>query len=170
MRSYLRTVSPRTRSSSSGQREKMYVGIFAVTLVWGVWNFRGVFINEEPASTQPGAAAPAAARSAVAVTTPVTVQAAGFSLAHPYVAPRWNADPFHRNWRNATHIARPGQNEQRQATLRLSAVVIRPNIRYAVINGHILKVGQSYEGHTLIPIDSSAVLMDDNGREVKLEL
>lgn len=149
-------------------REKIYMGIFAVTLVWGVWNFQDTIFGEPEkgkatTSVTPQPALPAAATG--------NILRAGISADQAYTPPEWNSDPFHRQWRNAqTRGARASSKTGPRSYLRLSAVVIRSDARYAVINGHILQEGQFFEGRRVVRIWPSKVHLHDNGTEVTLEL
>ena len=150
-------------------REKLYLGIFAVTLVWGVWNFKDTLFGDSAKVESTPAATP---QPVVAEATPAVIQRAGLIPDIAYTPPEWNRDPFHRKWRNApTKIAPRGIiDDEEKSDLKLTAVVIRPDVRYAVINGQILKVGQLIEGRKVMRIENSKVVLVDKGTEVTLKL
>lgn len=149
-------------------REKLYLGIFAVTLVWGVWNFKDSLFGESAKDESTPAATP---QPVVAEATPADIQRALLVPDFAYTPPEWNRDPFHRKWRNApTKIMQRVIDDEEIIDLKLTAVVIRPDIRYAVINGQILKVGQFIEGRKVVRIENSKVLLVNKGTEVTLKL
>jgi len=153
---------------SLSSREKLYLGIFAVTLVWGVWNFRDtLFGDSAKVESTPAATSPPAA----ALAPPLNIQVAGFIPDQTYAVPEWDRDPFHRKWRNAPMQSAPtAVDDEERFDLRLTAVVIRPDVRYAVINGKILQVGQFIEGRKVVRIEETKVLLIDRGTEVTLKL
>ena len=143
-------------------RERLYLGIFIVALIWGVYNYRHVIFQADTATPATPAATVAATTPEQAV--PVVTRAAIVD----YTPPEWLADPFHRDWR---HGARPAEvSRAKPVPLTLSAVVVRDQVRYAVINGRIVREGQMIEGRRVLAIEDSGVLVDDNGVEVTLTL
>jgi hypothetical protein len=154
-------------------RERLYIGIFGVALLWGGWNYRHLFTSEDAA---PPAPRPQAA--VVAQTTPKTVApqrarlvARTDSGAAVQPVPPWSKDPFYRSWRNANRAAASKPRATRPSTpLSVTAIVVRPQARYAVINGKIIREGQSIAGRKVLKIEESGVTVMENGVEVTLNL
>ena len=148
------------------RREQVFGLIFLVSLVWGVWNYRHLLTAKDFAAqtasqsaTPASVAAPAASEVLPASETPETVHAS------------WGSDPFNRPWRMTRTVApvTPGVVVKKGA-LKLSAIVVRPDKRYAIINGTIVREGDSVAGRRVTRIESSKVLLDDQGVEVTLTL
>ena len=148
-------------------RERAYMIVFAVALVWGGWNYRHLFKSDDKAA--PGTIAPVAAQTAVAPepVAPIRVRAA-VARDEAYLAPPWSGDPFQRDWRGVTVATQA--TKTRSIPLNLSAIVVRPNVKYAVINGKIVREGQTIAGRTVTRIEETLVLLDDKGVEVTLSL
>lgn len=155
------------RSLSS--RERIYVVVFFLALAWGGWNYRHLFESGQAVtpSAQP------VARAAFEVSVP-----AGSTNIRPAEAassgvPEWGPDPFHRAWRTSNAAAGPPSSAKARkpgASLKLSAIVVRPDSRYAVINGGIVREGAIVAGRRVLRIESSRVVVDENGTEVTLSL
>ena len=148
------------------RRERLYAGIFVVALIWGGWNYRQMFFSSKP---DPKPARPAAAASIPGTATTMARQVPEPATRTHYVAPEWMGDPFNRTWRftQAITVQKP---RPKPLPLQLTAVVVRPGKRYAVINGQIVRVGQSIAGRRVLAIEESEVRVDDNGVEVTLTL
>lgn len=160
---------------SLSRREQIYLGVFALALLWGIWNFRaslGFGPSTTPAAaTQTGAPPPAATATAPAAGTtasPAVVRKAGSSGA--YSAPDWGSDPMHRRWRSTNTVAAAPARRKTGSPLRLTAVVVREDARYAIINGRVMRVGDQIEGRRVQSIEPSGVILDEKGIEVRLSL
>ena len=148
------------------RREQAFGLIFLVSLAWGAWNYRHMFTAGPP--TTQDAALPVAVGSPLAPPsdeTPSPVDAA------EVVGASWGGDPFNRPWRLTRTVTShaPGVVPNRGA-LKLSAIVVRPDKRYAIINGTIVREGDEVAGRRVTRIESSKVLLDDQGVEVTLTL
>jgi hypothetical protein len=153
---------------SLSTREKIYVGILILALFWGAWNYRHVFMGP-PASTH--GQEPTVSVAAVTVSERI-MNSTRFDSGSQRV-PDWGPDPFHRSWRGSNATAAPAtaaKGRPARAALKLSAVVVRPDGRYAVINGGIVREGGMVAGRRVVKIESSRVVVDDNGTEVTLSL
>lgn len=143
------------------RRELALGGLFAVALAWGAWNYRHVFDSapEQPARAE----APVSSSAALNVPVPTVAQETNNLSA----SPEWGPDPFNRSWR-ATRKAVVAAT--RPLALRLSAIVVRPTQRYAIINGVIVREGDQVAGRRVTRIENARVLLDDQGVEVSLTL
>jgi hypothetical protein len=151
------------------KRERTYAVIFGLALVFGVWNYRHLFFG--PDDQAPGDTSPVASQAmlapeqhASAVVRPAVARDSNF------VAPSWSGDPFHRSWQGAMAVAQVTRAQAKPPPLTLSAIVVRPNARYAVINGKIVREGQRIGGRTVTLIEKARVVLDDQGVEVTLSL
>jgi len=88
------------------RREKIYIGVFVLTLIWGIWNFRGQIGSTEAPRPQK----PATATQGPSTATPGTRPAPAGSMIRKgtlpvdttrFVPPPWGTDPFHRTWRGS---------------------------------------------------------------------
>lgn len=148
-------------------RERSYALIFILALGFGAWNYRHLFSSASEdsgwASGRGSAAVPAASQGAEQNSAAkLAAQVSRDSL------PDWRDDPFNRPWRSAAAVSQPAAFNR--SALRLSAIVVRPNLRYAVINGAIVREGQDVAGRRVTHIEATRVLVDDNGVEVTLSL
>lgn len=141
------------------RRELAFVIIFAASLVWGGWNYRHLFTTRKTDAPPPAAANPAAPTSA-----PI-VAASAVETQVP-----WGPDPFNRDWRLTRTVVTQSGTFVRKAALKLSAIVVRPQKRYAIINGLIVREGDQIAGRRVTRIESAKVLLDDQGVEVTLTL
>jgi hypothetical protein len=150
------------------KREKTYVVIFALALVFGGWNYRHLFLgaDEKPTAKATPAASPAV--STAAQTKAIAVRPA-VARDDDFEAPSWSGDPFQRSWRGAAAVATEVVRAK-PLPLTLSAVVVRPNAKYAIINGKIVREGQRIAGRTVTKIEEAMVVLDDQGVEVTLSL
>ena len=156
--------------NSLSRREQIYVGIFAVALLWGLWNFR-TSLGFGPSSTSAPKAASTtvpAAPQAGTTASPAVVRKAGSSGV--YRAPDWGSDPMHRRWRSTNTVAAAPTRTKTGSPLRLTAVVVREGARYAVINGRVVREGDQIEGRRVIRVEPSQVIIDEKGTEVRLSL
>jgi hypothetical protein len=149
------------------QREKIYMGVFAVALVWGIWNFRGLFTGKP--DTPQGGNRPAAVAAAPAAVTPTQVTKPPVPAVAPTAPQEWPADPFNRPWRGGTS-PEPSATAAPVIPLQLSAIVVRPGARFAVINGRIVRQGDEVNGRKILRIEEGQVQVDDQGRKVVLSL
>jgi hypothetical protein len=93
------------------RREQIYMGVFVVALLWGLWNFRGSFgvpTASAPARRTVSAAAPAGTPHADG--SPAGLQPAVVRRLADAQLPPWGRDPFHRQWR--TGHAVPGDSTE----------------------------------------------------------
>lgn len=87
------------------RREKLFVGIFVVALIWGIWNYREMFFESGKTATPKPVAAltPATVPPAPAATTTGiiadTKPAKGPQTSKPVPTYAWDRNPFHRDWR-----------------------------------------------------------------------
>ena len=145
-------------------RERLYLGVFVVALIWGGWNYRHLVFKPPP----PERSKVVTASDAATPAPRVQVVSAVVMAVADYDPPRWDGDPFYRTWRGGT-----GHAETRRAkpiSLNLSAIVVRDQSRYAVINGRIVREGQTIAGREVLVIEESLVRLDDHGVEVTLTL
>lgn len=147
------------------RREQLYGLIFLSSLAFGAWNYRHLFTSGSTTTASgPSVSAPTAA-SRIPGETP----AASDTPANQ-AEEAWGTDPFNRDWRGTrTAPAQPGA-VVRKGALKLSAIVVRPPKRFAIINGLIVREGDSVAGRRVTRIESSHVLLDDQGVEVTLTL
>jgi hypothetical protein len=153
-------------------RERLYIGVFGVALLWGGWNYRHLFTSQDaaPPATRPQAAVALEARpETVAPRARLVAKTDSGTTIQP--VPPWSADPFHRSWRNTDRAAVSKPKVARPATpLSVTAIVVRPQARYAVINGKIIREGQTIAGRKVLKIEESGVIVMENGVEVTLSL
>ena len=155
---------------SISRRERGLALFFLLALAWGAWNYRGLFKS----SPSPGPDALAGSSESV----PVQAEGARASKAtagpgpgsSQFSRPDWGTDPFNRSWRQPGATVAVITQGVRKAALHLTAIVVRPSQRYAVINGAIVREGQEVAGRRITRIEASRVLVDDNGVEVTLTL
>lgn len=157
---------------SLSPREKIYLAVFAVTFLWGAWNFRDRFAAgpSSPNSAKRGAPTTAAGPSPSAPkdTAPVPQRAEVDLVQGAYTAPDWASNPFHRDWRRANTLS--ANTEEDGVPLRLSSIVVRQEIRYAVINGRVILEGDKIEGRTVLRVEADQILVEQDGRHVRLKL
>jgi len=160
------------------RRERIHVGILVVALLWGLWTFRGQLGFGPSSKSGPTAAAAGIAAATVAsATAPPSGRAgplsrplsSGKSIAN-FTAPDWASDPFHRDWRRANAAAETPAKAKARPPLRLTAIVVRQDVRYAVINGRVVREGDSILGRKVIRVEPSQVVIDEKGTEVRLSL
>lgn len=148
------------------RREQVFGLIFVLSLVWGAWNYRHLFTSKT--TSAPDASQSAA--STTAVTTPAVETERRPATAEKTPTP-WGTDPFNRPWRlTRTVVSNTPGVAVNKGALKLSAIVVRPDKRYAIINGAIVREGDSVAGRRVTRIESSKVLLDDQGVEVTLTL
>jgi len=153
------------------RREKVYVGVFAVALLWGLWNFRGYFGGGNKSAQAPPPRPAAAAVVPEAHLPPVSAPATTTDAPAPdYTAPDWGPNPFYRPWRHVSAATAAPPRSGRLAPLRLTAVAIQGDARYAVINGRVVREGETIEGRRVLRVEESRVLVDEKGVEVTLSL
>ena len=153
------------------RREKVYVGVFVVALLWGLWNFRGYFGGPEKSAQAPPPRPAAAAVMPEAHLPPVSVPATAADAPTPdHTPPDWGPNPFYRPWRHAPAATAAPTRSGRLAPLRLTAVAIQGDVRYAVINGRVVREGETIEGRRVLRVEESRVLVDEKGVEVTLSL
>jgi hypothetical protein len=157
------------RSVSS--REKAFALLFLLALAWGAWNYRPWFLGKPQAETLQGSAPESALALSNPQEPPVPLAAASGDTSRALL-PDWGDDPFNRPWRGAGSAPSSvtASSKVRKQALWLTAIVVRPDRRYAVINGKIVKEGQEVAGRQVTRIEASRVLVDDNGVEVTLTL
>jgi len=138
---------------------------FMVSLAWGAWTYRHVFTTEDRPTQN-------ATPPAVVVTTgaPPTTPILSPSEHPAPVQASWGSDPFNRPWRLTRAVSVSPGAVVRKSALKLSAIVVRPDKRYAIINGTIVREGDSVAGRRVTRIESSMVYLDDQGVEVTLTL
>jgi hypothetical protein len=154
-------------------RERLYIGVFGVALLWGGWNYRHLFSSQTatPTVMRPQAAVAVEARPEAALPPRARLVAKTDSGTVVQPVPPWSADPFYRSWRNADRAAVSDPKATRPTTpLSVTAIVVRPQARYAVINGKIIREGQSIAGRKVLKIEESGVTVIENGVEVTLNL
>jgi hypothetical protein len=149
-------------------REKTYVLVFVVTLIWGGWHYRHLL--DEKSEPPLSELLTVDSQAGTATQKPATT-AAGATIIRqdPFQAAPWSGDPFHRTWRGVKAVAKTKQSTNPGA-LHLSSIVVRPDATYAVINGKIVREGEFIAGRTVTRIQKSLVVLDDRGVEVTLRL
>jgi hypothetical protein len=154
-------------------RERLYIGIFGVALLWGGWSYRHLLAGKDatPAAPRPQAAVVAVAVPESAAPQRARLVAKTDSTVIVKPVPPWSTDPFTRSWRNANRAAVSKPKAARpKSPLSVTAIVVRPQARYAVINGKIVREGQSIAGRKIVKIEEAGVTVIDNGVEVTLSL
>jgi len=149
-------------------REKTYVLVFVLALIWGGWNYRHLLDNkvEPPLS----GLSSVNSRTSVALQGPVTTATNPENVRDLDFEPApWSDDPFHRTWRGLSMVVKAEPGTSRSA-LHLSSIVVRPDATYAVINGKSVQEGETVAGRTVTRIGESHVVLDDRGVEVTLSL
>jgi len=132
-------------------------------VIWGAWNYRHLVFNPSPPET------PKVVRASDAATPAPRTEVVPSMAVADYDPPEWDRDPFHRTWRGGTeHVEKTSR--AKPIPLTLSAIVVRDQNHYAVINGRIVREGQIIAGRKVLTIEESLVLLDDNGVEVTLRL
>jgi hypothetical protein len=159
-------------------RERIHLGVFVIALLWGLWTFRGQLGFGPSSRSGPTAAAAGVAAATVASATALPSGRAG-PLSRPqssghstsnYTAPDWASDPFHRDWRRTNTVSETPAKAKARPPLRLTAIVVRQDVRYAVINGRVVREGDSILGRTVIRVEPSQVFVLEKGTEVRLSL
>ena len=77
-------------------RERLYLGIFVVALIWGAWNYRHLLFKPSPPEMAKVVNTSDAATPAPHVRVVPATAVADFD------SPKWDDDPFHRGWRGGT--------------------------------------------------------------------
>jgi hypothetical protein len=144
------------------RRELGFSLVFGLCLAWGAWNYRHLFTPRGPAET-PSLSGPAASTAAAS-------ERSGTAEGTERTESMWGSDPFNRTWRSPRATLANAGVVVKKAALRLSAIVVRPPKRYAIINGQIVQEGETVAGRRVTRIETSRVLVDDNGVEVTLTL
>ena len=149
-------------------REKTYVLVFVLTFIWGGWNYRHLLDDkgEPPLS----GLSSVNSQTSVALQGPVTTSTSPHNVRDlDFQAAPWSNDPFHRAWRGVSMVVKtePGTSP---SALHLSSIVVRPDATYAVINGKIVREGETVAGRTVTRIGESHVVLNDRGVEVTLSL
>lgn len=79
-------------------------------------------------------------------------------------------NPFDASRRPQTMSPRVRAKVKKKVKLRVDGIMGREGSRMAIINGRVLKVGESIEGWTVLEINSSGVILDDGTEKITLPL
>lgn len=145
-------------------REKALVLVFLLAMAWGAWSYRHLI----PGAARTGAMPRTASLEVSPADTTAGPPASEYVVVMDSAMPEWGADPFNRPWRSPD--SKPATRADKKQALWLSAIVVRPTHRYAVINGRIVREGEEVAGRWVTRIEASKVLVDDGGVEVTLTL
>lgn len=84
-------------------RERFFVGVFVVALIWGGWNYRHLFRSDTPPAAE--SIQPARPSAPAAQQQPVAANSAPALHAELPAVPAWGPDPFQRPWRHTSSVA-----------------------------------------------------------------
>jgi len=151
------------------KKEKMYLGLVVVSaVVFVVWG--PLKLVKNPPFTEPSVDTTKAVKKEKAVTkapaaaTPgATPQAAPLRAVERVKFEGWGRDPFLQEQRYL-------EQAKSLDSFRVSGVSLRGSDRYALINGAIVRVGETIEGMRVLAIDKDRVRLGRDGREWTLRV
>jgi type II secretory pathway component PulC len=142
-------------------RKGIVFGILILALVWAYFNFSG---PGKKKSKPPEKAYPTVALKEPP-RTPDAADAVVDSLFEEYESRPWGKNPFYAGYRPETKMARPSKVE-----LHLLGVLYREYNAQALINGHVVAVGDLVEGFRVTEIARDSVTLDNGGTTITLRV
>jgi len=143
---------------SKKTRKILVFGLLIGSLIWAYFNFSGR--KPERATDNrphPAAVQPAAITLAASVLSPQTVS--------EYEGKSWGMDPFYH-----AHKSEPGQAAPDRVKLRLLGILYREIDAQALINGRVVREGDTLSGFRVERIERDHVEISDGGKTIILRV
>ncbi|MEZ5359119.1 MAG: hypothetical protein R3F48_09850 [Candidatus Zixiibacteriota bacterium] len=140
--------------------------VFGILILVGIWGYSNISermarnkkkAQENAAQTQPGAADDPASFDAASPQIKASLPAGVFDQ---YDDLNIKTNPFYHNW------ARVENN--REIELHLLGILYRAANAQALINGQVVKVGDTIDGYTITAITNESVALRKDGEDITL--
>ena len=144
---------------SEGLRKKLIYATLPLALIWAAFNMSG----KKDASTSP---------EPLATTTPDTATSVARAV-HPvkdleyHKDVPWGRDPFGTSTTSPPAAPSRPSGAEKLAWV-LAGIVFSNQQPMALINSHMVKVGDRISGATVVEITKDSVTLEDQGRRIKL--
>jgi len=137
------------------RRKQIVYSIFAIAVIWAIFNFPHKRKSIESESPQTSGSA-----LVVATATPELSTRPKLALSD-----EWGRDPFARGSERATSMP-----SEAIPSFRVAAVSVAGGKAMAVINGKMIGQGDAIEGWRVTAISNAGVVLESNGRKITLKI